>query len=94
MLQEALAGLVVVRRAHQAGGGGELVALLLVLAAARLDLVAHARPFLEPGVVVADLVLQRAADAVDLVDLGAAPRRGATGTAAAPSTSDSWSGNR
>ena len=64
------------RRAHQAGGGGERVALLLRVAAARLDDVAHARPFLEPGLVVADLVLERAADAVDLVDLGAAPRRG------------------
>ena len=76
VLQEALADLVVVRGAHQAGGGGELVALALRVAAARLDDVAHARPFVEPGLVVAELVLQRAADAVDLVDLGAAPGRG------------------
>jgi hypothetical protein len=79
VLQEALADLDVVRRAHQAGCGREPVAFLLRLAPARLDDVAHARPFLEPGIVVADLVLQRAADAIDLVDLRAA--RGCGGEA-------------
>ncbi len=76
-LQEALAGLVVARRALETGRGGEQMAVLLGGAAARLDLVAHAGPFLEPGIVVADLVAQGEADAVHLVDLGAAPRRAA-----------------
>ena len=47
---------------------------LLRFASARLDAVAHAGPFLEPGVIVAHAVAQRAADPVDLVDLGAAGR--------------------
>src|SRR4029079_9176892 len=67
------------RRPHQAGRGGEAVALALALAAARLDLIAHACPFVEPGRVVAKLVPQRAADAVDLVHLGAAGGRGPQG---------------
>ena len=46
-----------------------------LIAPARLDLVPHARPFLEPGVIVADAVAQGAPDAVDLVDLDAGPRR-------------------
>ena len=57
----------------------QLVALALLVAAARLDLVAHAGPFVEPGMVVADVILERAADAMHLVDLDAGPRRGATG---------------
>ena len=75
-MDEALAGLVVARRAHEAGCRGELVTLRLLVAPARLDLVAHAGPFLEPGVVVADAILERAADAVHLVDLDPGPRRG------------------
>ena len=86
-LQEALAGLVVARRAQEAGRRGVLVAVLLGGAAARLDHVAHAGPFLEPGIVVADLAGERAADAIDLVDLGAAPRRAGEADHAAPSTS-------
>ena len=44
-------------------------------AAAVFHLARFARPFPEPGVVVADAVLQPQADAVDLADFGAAPRR-------------------
>ena len=76
VLEEPFADLGVVRRAHQAGGGGQRMALFRLVAAARLDDVAHLRPFLEPGLVIAELVAQGAADAVDLVDLGAAPRCG------------------
>src|SRR5579864_2939851 len=76
-MNEALAGLVIARGADETGCGGELVAGALGVAAARLDLVAHPRPFLEPRGVVADLVGERAADAVDLVDVDAGPRRAA-----------------
>src|SRR5262249_40247186 len=55
--------------------GGQRVAFLRRLAAARLDDVAHARPFVEPGCVVAEPIAQRTADPVDLVDLGTARRR-------------------
>ena len=58
---EALAGLVVARRPHEAGRGGELVPFVLV--APRLDLVAHAGPFLEPGM-SSPTRSERAADAV------------------------------
>src|SRR5262245_20262687 len=74
-VDESLAGLVVARRPPEAGGGGVLVALALRLAPARLDLVAHAGPFVEPGLVVADAALERAANAMHLVDLDAHPRR-------------------
>jgi hypothetical protein len=74
-LQEALAGLVVARRAHEAGRHGQRMALLLLLAPARHDLVAHARPFREPCVVVADASAQHPADAMDLIDLHPDPRR-------------------
>jgi hypothetical protein len=76
-LQEALAGLVVAGRAQQTGGGGLRVAGFLRRAPARLDGLAHAGPFRKPGGVVADLAAQRAADAIDLVDFGAAPGRAA-----------------
>jgi hypothetical protein len=49
----------------------------LRVTAARGDLVAHAGPFFEPGAVVADVVLERASDAMDLVDFDTGPRRGA-----------------
>ena len=74
-MNEAFAGLVVAAGAHETCGRGETVAGALGFAAARRDLVAHPYPFLEPGIVVADLVEERAADAVDLVDLDADPRR-------------------
>ena len=74
-MNEALAGLVIAAGAHEARRRGELVAGAHGVAAARRDLVAHAGPFLEPRVVVADLVGERAADPVDLVDLDAGPRR-------------------
>src|SRR5262245_8944823 len=74
-MDEALAGLVVARRPHEAGRRAALVVLPLLVAPARLDLVAHASPFLEPGVVVADVILERAPDAMHLVDLDAGPGR-------------------
>src|SRR5581483_11850727 len=46
----------------------------LGVAATGRNLVAHAHPFLEPRIVVADLVGERPADPVDLVDLDAEPR--------------------
>jgi len=49
------------------------VSTLLRLVSARRDLVAHARPFLEPGIVITDVALQRAAYPMDLVDLDAGP---------------------
>ena len=75
-MDEALAGLVVAAGAHEARRRGLFVALALFVAPARLDLVAHAGPFLEPGIVVADMIFERAADAVHLVDLDAGPWRG------------------
>ena len=76
-MDEALAGLIVTRGADEARRGGELVAGAQGFAAARFDLVAHAGPFLEPRRIVADLVEQRAADTIDLVDVNAGPRRAA-----------------
>jgi hypothetical protein len=55
----ALAGLVIALRAHEAGRGGQPMALLLLVAPARHDLVAHADPFVEPGIVVADVASAR-----------------------------------
>ena len=49
----------------------------LRVAAACRDLVPHAGPFLEPGAIVADVVLERAPDAMHLVDLDTGPWRGA-----------------
>src|SRR5262249_14119308 len=44
--------------------------------APRLDLFAHARPFVEPGPIIAKPVGEHPPNAVDLVDLDAGPRRG------------------
>ena len=74
-LQEAFAGLVVARCPQQTGSGRVGMAILLGRASARLDRLAHAGPFRKPSCIVADFVAQRAADPVDLVDLGAAPGR-------------------
>src|SRR5215471_20286373 len=76
-LDETLAGLVVARRAHEAGCCGELVLFALLVAAARRDLVAHAGPLFEPGSVVAEVIFERASDAIDLVNLDTGPGRGA-----------------
>src|SRR4029079_8354164 len=73
-LQKSLANVVVGAGAVQilrAAGG---VALGDALAPAVFDRARLARPFAEPGIVVADTVPQAQADAVDLADLGAAPR--------------------
>src|SRR5580700_4683769 len=75
-MDEALADLIVAAGAHETCGCGETVAGALGFAPARRDLVAHANPFVEPGIVVADFIEERAADTVDLVDLDADPRRG------------------
>ncbi len=74
-MNQALAGLVIAAGAHEARRRGELMTGAHGVAAAGRDLVAHAGPFLEPRIVVADLVGERAADPVDLVDLDAGPRR-------------------
>ncbi len=76
-MDEALAGLIIAAGAHETRSRGELVPGALGIAPARFDFVAHAGPFLEPRRVVADLVGKRAADAVDLVDVDAGPRRAA-----------------
>jgi hypothetical protein len=76
-LNETLPGLVIARRAHEAGCRGEPVPPALLVAAARRDLVAHAGPFLEPGGVVADVIFERASNAIDLVDLDTGPGRSA-----------------
>src|SRR5262245_55696824 len=76
-VDETFAGRVVARRAQEARRRGDPLAFRLALAAARRDLVAHAGPFFEPGTVVADVILERAPDAMHLVDLDTGPRRGA-----------------
>src|SRR5262249_30823202 len=76
-LDETLAGLVIARRAHEAGCRGEAMPFALLIAAARRDLVAHAAPLFEPGGVVADMIFERASNAIDLVDLDTGPGRSA-----------------
>src|SRR5262245_2679892 len=49
----------------------------LLVAAARRDLVAHAGPLFEPGGVVAEVIFERASDAINLVDFDTGPGRGA-----------------
>src|ERR1700737_5169597 len=49
----------------------------LLAAPAHLDPLAHARPFVEPGLVIADMVLGGAPDAVHFIDLDAGPGSGA-----------------
>src|ERR1700730_19306621 len=49
----------------------------LLAAPAHLDPLAHARPFVEPGLVIADMVLECAPDAVHFIDLDAGPGSGA-----------------
>src|SRR5260370_42383587 len=72
-LNETLPGLVIARRAHEAGCRAEPVPPALLDAAARRDLVAHAGPFLEPVGVVADVTFERASNAIDLGDLDSDP---------------------
>src|ERR1700691_5751394 len=74
-MNEALTGLVVALRPHETGRRRQIVSGALGFAAAGFDLVAHAAPFLEPCRIVADLVGERAADAIDLIDLDAGPWR-------------------
>src|SRR5262249_34741501 len=76
-LDETLAGLVVARRAHEAGCRGEPVSFELLVAAARRDLVPPGGPLLEPGGIIAEAIFERASDAIDLVDLDTGPGRGA-----------------
>src|SRR6266852_6159697 len=58
-MNEAFAGLIVARRAQEARCRGTLVPSLLRVAPARLDLVSHAGPFLEPGMVIPHALLER-----------------------------------
>src|SRR5262249_53166082 len=74
-MNEALAGLVIAGRTQEAGSRGAAMAVALLGATARLDLVSHPHPFLEPRLVVADTALERASDAMHFVDLDAHPRR-------------------
>src|SRR5262249_49877189 len=76
-LHETLAGLVIARRAHEARRRGEAMPFALLVAAARRDLVAHAGPLFEPGGVVAEVIFERASDAINLVDFDTGPGRGA-----------------
>src|SRR5262249_26559032 len=75
-LEEALADVVVVRRAEQhprccsVSSGGEM------LAPGLLDGFALARPLAEPGLVVADVVFQPQPDAVHFPDFRPAPGGG------------------
>src|SRR6476660_6045759 len=75
-MNEAFAGLIIPRRAQEAGCRGAPVAVALRGAPTRFDLVAHQHPFLEPGIVVADTILQCASHAMHFVDLDPRPRRG------------------
>ena len=74
-LQEALADMIVRAGALQILRAAGRVAFGHALAAAILDAARLARPFAEPGIVVADSVFEAQADAIDLADLGAAPGR-------------------
>ncbi len=74
-LQETLANMVIGAGAVQILRAARGEAFGDALAAAVFDRARLARPFPEPCIVVADAVLQAQADAVDLADLGAAPRR-------------------
>ena len=78
-MDEALAGLAIAGRTHGARRRGERVPFVSSSRPRASMRVAHAGPLLEPGDVVADAVLQRASDAMHLVDLdaghGAAPRQ-------------------
>src|SRR5215831_13408336 len=47
----------------------------LRVATARRDFIAHAGPFFEPSRVVADVILERTSDAMNLVDLDTGPGR-------------------
>ena len=74
-LQEPLAHVVIGAGALQILRAAQRAAVGDALASAVLDGARLARPFPEPGIVVADAVLQPQPDAIDLADLGAAPRR-------------------
>src|SRR5262249_23676788 len=76
-MDETLAGLIIARRAHEAGCRREPMPFALLVAAARRDLVSHAGPLFEPGGVVADVIFERASDAINFVDLDTDPGRGA-----------------
>src|SRR5262245_35196559 len=76
-MDETLASLVIACRAHEAGCCGEPMPFALLVAAACRDLVAHAGPLFEPGRVVADVIFERASDAINFVDFDAGPGGGA-----------------
>src|SRR5262249_17107619 len=76
-MDETLAGLIIARPAPEAGCRRQPMAFALLVAAARRDLVSHAGPLFEPGGVVADVIFERASDAINFVDLDTDPGRGA-----------------
>src|SRR5262245_50128763 len=76
-MDETLAGLVIACRAHETGCRREPMPFALLVAAARRDLVAHAGPLFEPDGVVADVIFERASDAINFVDFDAGPGGGA-----------------
>ena len=76
-LREAFADVIVMRGTQQISGGGDVAAFGRLGVADVLDAFGFTRPFVEPGDVVADVVLQTQSDAVDFINLGAAPGRAA-----------------
>jgi hypothetical protein len=74
-VNEALAGLVIARCAQEARRGGALMPARVRLVAAGLDRLSHARPLLEPGMVVSNMAFERASHPMHLVDLDAGPGR-------------------
>ena len=74
-LQEALADVVIGARALQILCAAQGAPVGDAFATAVLDGAGFACPFPEPGIVVADAVLQPQPDAIDLADFGATPRR-------------------
>src|SRR5262249_8136176 len=75
-VDETLAGLIIARRAQEACCRREPMPRSLLAAPAPFDPPAHAGPFLEPSLIIADVALQGAPDAVHFVDLDAGPGSG------------------
>ena len=75
-MDEALAGLIIARGPQETCGRREPMPGCLLAASAAFDTLAHARPCVEPGLVIADMAIERASDAVHFVDLDAGPGSG------------------
>jgi len=76
-LQEPFTHVIVMRRTKKIRGRGQCMALGCGFVTDVFDPLGLARPFVEPGDVVTAPILEAQPDAVDLVDLAAAPRRAA-----------------